>query len=67
MPAHVACASIDQTVEECMALTPDKMVRLLPVLDNNELGGITSIGDFLKNVFDGQRFIIGLLKLYMLR
>jgi len=67
MATHVVCASVDQTVEECMALMTDKMVRHLPVLDNNELVGIISIGDLVKNIIDGQQFIIEQLEMYISR
>ncbi|OUS08234.1 histidine kinase [Rhodobacterales bacterium 52_120_T64] len=67
MATHVVCASVDQTVQECMALMTDKMVRHLPVLDNNELVGIISIGDLVKNIIDGQQFIIEQLEMYISR
>lgn len=67
MSTHVICASLDQTVEECMALMTDKMVRHLPVLDNNELVGIISIGDLVKNIIDGQQFVIDQLEKYISR
>jgi len=67
MSTHVVCASVDQTIEECMALMTDKMVRHLPVLDNNELVGIISIGDLVKNIIDGQQFIIEQLEMYISR
>ena len=67
MSTNVVCASVDQTIEECMALMTDKMVRHLPVLENNELVGIISIGDLVKNIIDGQQFIIEQLELYISR
>ncbi|MGE4610505.1 MAG: CBS domain-containing protein [Paracoccaceae bacterium] len=67
MSTNVVCASVDQTIEECMALMTDKMVRHLPVLENNELVGIISIGDLVKNIIDGQQFIIEQLEMYISR
>ena len=40
----------DQTIENCMALMSDKHIRHLPVLENNKLIGMISIGDVVKAV-----------------
>lgn len=43
------------SVEEAMALFTNKRTRHLPVLDNDELKGIISIGDVTKWIIDSQQ------------
>lgn len=65
MTAQVAYVSPDYTVEDCMALVTEMRVRHLPVLENNEVAGIISIGDLVKNAISGQEFIINQLERYI--
>lgn len=50
MSERVLCVTPDQTVNECMAMMTAKAVRHLPVLDNNSVVGIVSIGDLVKAI-----------------
>jgi CBS domain-containing protein len=66
MSDKVSCVTLKETVEECMALMTDKHVRHLPVLgSNNELLGILSIGDLVKEVISEQKFTIDQLVHYI--
>jgi len=65
MTTEVICASPKETVEECMALMTDKRVRHLPVLDDEALVGIVSIGDLVKSIIAQQRFHIEQLEHYI--
>ena len=65
MVKRVIYASPDQTVEECMALVTEKRVRHLPVLENNTIVGIVSIGDLVKSIIADQKFIIDQLVHYI--
>ena len=66
MSDKISCVTLDETVEECMALMTDKHVRHLPVLGaNNELLGILSIGDLVKEVISEQKFTIDQLVHYI--
>ena len=65
MSAQVAYVSPDYTAEDCMALVTQMRVRHLPVLENNEVVGIISIGDLVKDAIDGQQFIIHQLERYI--
>ena len=53
------------STEECMALMIDKRVRHLPVIENEKLGGIISIGDVVKAVIDEKEFLISQLEHYI--
>ena len=65
MTAQVAYVSPDYTAEDCMALVTQMRVRHLPVLENNEVVGIISIGDLVKDAIVGQQFIIHQLERYI--
>ncbi|MBL6934067.1 MAG: CBS domain-containing protein [Alphaproteobacteria bacterium] len=65
MKTHIVCARPEQTVEECMAVITEKRVRHLPVLDEQKLVGIVSIGDMVKNIIADQKFTIEQLEHYI--
>ena len=65
MTTNVVCARMNQTVEECMAVVTEKRVRHLPVLDENKVVGIISIGDLVKAIIAEQQFIIEQLEHYI--
>jgi len=55
----------ENTIEQCMALMTDKRVRHLPVLENDKLAGIVSIGDAVKAIISNQEFMIEQLENYI--
>ena len=65
MTTRVIYALPEQTVEECMAVMTEKRVRHLPVLDEERLVGIVSIGDLVKNIIADQKFVIEQLEHYI--
>jgi len=65
MTANVVYVSPDETVEECMALMTNKRVRHLPVMANDKLVGLVSIGDVVKSLIANQEFLIGELEKYI--
>ena len=65
MSARVVCVRPEQTIEECMALMTDKRIRHLPVLKDDDLVGLVSIGDVVKTIISEQDFIIQQLEHYI--
>jgi len=65
MTSHVLYVRPEQTIDDCMALMTDKRVRHLPVLDEERLVGVISIGDVVKAIIAEQEFIIEQLQNYI--
>lgn len=65
MVSNVLCVKPKQTVEECMALMTDKRVRHLPVIEDDKIIGIISIGDLVKAIISEQKFMIEQLEHYI--
>ena len=55
----------DTKIEACMQLMTNKFIRHLPVLKNDELVGIISIGDIVKYIINQKDFIIEHLQHYI--
>ncbi len=52
-------------VNECMALMTEKRVRHLPVVDNDQLVGLISLGDVVKDIISEQNHMIEDLEAYI--
>jgi CBS domain-containing protein len=65
MTTRVVYISPSNTLEECMAVMTDKHIRHLPVLENDELVGIITIGDVVKELISTQQFVIEQLENYI--
>lgn len=65
MTRDVMYVNPQRTVEECMALMTDKRIRHLPVLENNRVAGVISIGDVVKRIIADQQFTISELGNYI--
>ena len=66
MSDKVYSVTTEQSIEDCMAIMTDKHIRHLPILDaaQNVLG-VISIGDVVKEVISQQKFIIDQLETYI--
>ena len=65
MTSSVVYVNPDQSIEECMALITEKRIRHLPVLEDDQLIGVISIGDVVKELISEQEFVIEQLVSYI--
>ena len=63
---EVICVAPEQQVDTCMALMTRKRFRHLPVVVDQRLSGIVSIGDVVKAIMDEQQFAIEQLEHYIM-
>jgi CBS domain-containing protein len=65
MSTTVITVGPDDDVEDCMNLMSGKRIRHLPVIENNMVIGILSIGDLVKETIAYQQFLIKQLESYI--
>jgi CBS domain-containing protein len=65
MTAEVICARPEQTVEECMLMMTENRIRHLPVMQDERIVGVLSIGDLVKAIIEEQHFTIKQLEMYI--
>jgi CBS domain-containing protein len=65
MSAPLVVATIDTSIDECMALMTDRRIRHVPVVDGGEVVGLVSIGDLVKFKSKLQSFEIQFLNDYI--
>ncbi len=65
MTSKVLFVLPEQSIDECMALMTDKHVRHLPVLENEKLVGVISIGDVVKAIISEHEYTIKQLENYI--
>lgn len=65
MTEKVLYVKSEQPLEDCMALMTEKRIRHLPVIENDCLLGVISIGDVLREVIHEQKFMIDQLEHYI--
>jgi CBS domain-containing protein len=57
--------ALDTSIEDCMKIMSDKKIRHLPVVENENLTGLISVGDVVKFIIEEQKFIIENLEQYI--
>jgi len=65
MTKDVFTITPDLTIEECMHLMTNKHIRHLPVLENEKLVGMISIGDVINAIISDQEIMITNLQNYI--
>lgn len=65
MTEEVITVSPDDTIDSCMRLMTSNFIRHLPVVEDDNLIGIISIGDVVKYVIEEQTFIIQNMEHYI--
>ncbi len=65
MSTDLTTVDPDTTLENCMELMTDKRIRHLPVLEDDAVKGIVSIGDIVKFMVQEKEFVIKNLQSYI--
>jgi CBS domain-containing protein len=65
MSSPLVIATLETTIDECMALMTDRRIRHVPVVDEGKVVGLVSIGDLVKFKSKLQTFEIQFLNDYI--
>jgi CBS domain-containing protein len=65
MSSPLVVATVETTIDECMALMTDRRIRHVPVVDEGRVVGMVSIGDLVKFKSKLQTFEIQFLNDYI--
>jgi CBS domain-containing protein len=65
MTTNLVTVTSRHTVQECMRLMNDRRVRHLPVIDNDRVIGVVSIGNLVNWIISAQNAAIGQLEDYI--
>ena len=65
MTSEVISVTPSTTVDECLVIMSNNHIRHLPVVDNDQLVGVLSIMDVVKNIISEKEFIIDQLEHYI--
>ncbi|HOW67218.1 MAG TPA: CBS domain-containing protein [Candidatus Paceibacterota bacterium] len=65
MLSPALCIAPSCSVDECMRIMTDKRVRHLPVVENNKVVGMVSIGDLVNWIISAQKATIHHLENYI--
>jgi CBS domain-containing protein len=65
MTREVVYTTPDDSLDDCMALMTAKHIRHLPILKNNKLIGLLTLGDVVKQIISTQEFKIQEMEKYI--
>lgn len=65
MTSNLITVSLNDTIDHCMKIMTEERFRHLPVLDNNKVVGMISIGDVVKFIIEDQKETISQLQNYI--
>ena len=65
MTSSVLTVHLEQSIDACMALMTDKHIRHLPVVENEKIIGLISIGDVVKSIISEHKETIQQLENYI--
>ena len=65
MTSDVHTLGPDNTLDDCMALMTQKHVRHIPIMENDNVIGVISIGDAVNATIANQEFLIQQLEKYI--
>lgn len=65
MSEDVYCVTPEESVEACMSIMTDKKIRHLPIMKDDTVGGVVSIGDLVKSIISKQKFEIKNMRQYI--
>jgi len=65
MTSELITVEEDCSIEDAMRIMTNKHIRHLPVMSENKLAGIISIGDVVKQLLQEQQFIINNMENYI--
>jgi CBS domain-containing protein len=65
MTSNLLTITPSETIDHCMELMSNHKIRHLPVIDNNRVTGMVSIGDVVKFIIEDQKRTIQQLESYI--
>jgi len=65
MTENVLTVTGEDTIEKCMAIMSEKHIRHLPVVENDKVLGMISIGDVVNAIIESQKETIAHLQNYI--
>ncbi|MDF1500564.1 MAG: CBS domain-containing protein [Anaerolineales bacterium] len=65
MTDQVIVIGPERTIEQAMAIMTERRLRHLPVVENDQVIGVVSIGDLVKEIIADREFIIEQLESYI--
>ncbi len=65
MSTHLSTVHANTPITECMQIMTDKHIRHLPVVDNDKIIGLVSIGDIVSRIIREQKNTIQQLENYI--